>query len=82
MTIPIEARKVLDKLSRIDPLAAAYVKERILENDINISNLKDRLGLISSIFTWSFTPQGYDYWVDIRDKYDNLPNVTKKGNSL
>jgi hypothetical protein len=76
-----EAQKVLNKLNRIDLAAAEYVRQRILDGSCNHIS-KEHKDILASLFSWAGTPQGYNYWRDIKQKYNALPNITPKGNYL
>lgn len=75
------SNKLIQRVRRIDPQAAAYLQQVNDENPTSNFNIS----WISSCFVWSDTPQGHKYWWRIEDILaGNVPFEYKtiKGNQL
>jgi len=80
MRKPID--KIIAKLRRLDSKAADYVQQQYNAGIIQDYNAYDEDQAITYLFTWSEQPQGREYWDTLYHLYQNLPNLTPKGNEL
>lgn len=76
--------KICANLDRIDPIASQYVRDRFEEGTLSINTelVPESSHIIGKLFMWVGTPQGSVYWLNIHTRYQTLPKITKKGNSL
>jgi hypothetical protein len=75
-------KTVIARLRRIDNKAADYVQQRLDEGTLWRQDREYDCDAVVGLFTWSSTPQGYDYWCRLSRMYRILPKITEKGNSL
>lgn len=73
---------IISKLRTLDEAAADYVQDRYNKGRIAPSNIINDKYAITYLFSWSYTPQGINYWNDLYYKYTRLPITTLKGNVL
>ena len=58
-----EFTELVNRVSRIDPLAAEYLLMHHPNREV---------GHLAGLMLWSETPQGHEYWSEIRDKLNEL----------
>lgn len=52
---------LIERVAKIDPKAALYMRDLAIDHDSNFSYM----ARLSSSFVWLATPQGADYWENI-----------------
>jgi hypothetical protein len=57
---------LIEKIEKIDPEAAEYLRGDAHKLESFVSNINYLTGIMS----WCETPQGWDYWNDIRNILD------------
>ena len=74
--------KIIAKLRRLDSKAADYVQQQYDAGYILPYCILNNKDAITYLFTWSEQPQGREYWDTLYHLYQDLPNLTPKGNEL